>query len=156
MRTTEEYRAMIPEEPPADLVAEMVRQELLDSGHMSFKCIGFEEADARTRDDDFYMDLRESFRKRPALLWCSECEKEMLAEYLPSDSKKRVRTPEDRYYDADFNEVVERSNADVIFCPSCGKESRFTKRDGPSTDGTEIYGRADRCGGLPDADKMVR
>lgn len=56
MRTTEEYRAMIPEEPPADLVAEMVRQELLDSGHMSFKCIGFEEAYARTRDDDFYMD----------------------------------------------------------------------------------------------------
>mgnify|MGYP002761892519 FL=1 len=123
MRTTEEYRAMIPEEPPADLVAEMVRQELLDSGHMSFKCIGFEEADARTRDDDFYMDLRESFRKRPALLWCSECEKEMLAEYLPSDSKKnefgRRRI---RYYDADFNEVVERSNADVIFCQSCGKK----------------------------------
>ena len=92
MRTTEEYRAMIPEEPPADLVAEMVRQELLDSGHMSFKCIGFEEAYARTRDDDFYMDLRGSFHKRPALLWCSECEKEMLAEYLPSDSKKNEIT----------------------------------------------------------------
>ena len=123
MRTTEEYRAMIPEEPPADLVAEMVRQELLDSGHISFKCIGFEESYARMRDDDFYMDLREDFRKRPALLWCSRCKKEMLAEYLPNDKKKNeFGRRAIRYYDADWGDFVERSRADKIFCPNCGKK----------------------------------
>lgn len=123
MRTTEEYRAMIPEEPPADLVAEMVRQELLDSGHISFKCIGFEESYARMHDDDFYMDLREDFRKRPALLWCSRCKKEMLAEYLPNDKKKnKFGRRAIRYYDADWGDFVERSRADKIFCPNCGKK----------------------------------
>ena len=110
MRTEAEYAALIPTEPPADFI-DFLRGEVNVFRHeyLTFKCISRAKAEAC----DACADWR-------ALLWCSACEHEMLAEYKPGNlafnDRPAVVLP---MIDDDVDEVVADSGS-VALCPYCG------------------------------------
>lgn len=124
MRTEAEYTAMIPAEPPEDL-ADWLRQTegFFGEEYMSYKCISFAEATARRHDESFFMDLRPNKRARPALLWCSACEQELLAVYKPSTAPacrwKSSNAVE--LWNTDYGEMAHLESGDTISCPCCGQ-----------------------------------
>lgn len=126
MRTDKEYAALIPTVPPDDLVCYLQDKEgFFRHRHMSYKAISKEEAAARAWDEDLYADLRESRNDRAALLWCSNCEREIIAQYVPA--KKRtvgvctaiersgIRMP---VWGSD--ELITCEDGCEIECPCCG------------------------------------
>ena len=84
MRTLEEYVAMIPAAPPADIDRYLDALGRKPLAITSYRCISRDDAESRLDCEDFRADLRPSAAIRPAALWCSECESWYLAEYVPA------------------------------------------------------------------------
>ena len=78
---------LIPEKPPEDLVSTMRKQERWWlSGVMAFKCMGREEAESLLEFGAIDADCRcgwSNIRPRIAHMVCSECQGEILADYIP-------------------------------------------------------------------------
>ena len=64
-----DYSRLIPEKAPEDLFACLEQEEpRFKVGVLSYKAIGFEEAEGVSYCEDFGGDLRRDRKKRPALL----------------------------------------------------------------------------------------
>lgn len=125
-----DYESLIPTEPPAGLMDFLRREGKFECGVMGFRWIGREEAEARTLCDEFGGDFRPrellEGRKgrRAALLWCSECDAEMVAEYVSEEGCGRYGGPgkgiriEDDYQQTsgEYQEYHE------MRCPHCGEK----------------------------------
>lgn len=79
-----ELSNLIPKSPPKNLIAEMKRKEnWWDTGALIYKCISRKETESWLDCEDLAADCRKDFTAKPALLWCSECERYILADYIP-------------------------------------------------------------------------
>lgn len=130
MRTTEEYIAMIPTEPPADTMERLQAMGYFTTGVMSCRSISRREAAEMTapwpfgaQGDSFRGDFRKNENDRAALLWCSECDSEFLAEYLPgkrADNSWSSGKPGGvRLYVPEGRGTIEHRCGDKIVCPEC-------------------------------------
>ncbi len=122
--------ALIPSEPPQDLVQVMQKQEnWWSTGVMTFRCVTKAEAAAALDCESLAADCRQNPKARPALLRCSECDSEILAEYIPRPHCKQAYGfawsgvtltcgPGNRKkICGDFHENSH------LYCPVCGKET---------------------------------
>lgn len=125
-----DYASLIPTEPPAGLMDFLRREGNFECGVMGFRWIGREEAEARTFCDEFGGDFRPREllegrkRHKAALLWCSECDAEMVAEYVSEEGcgryggpGKGIRIEED--YQQTSGEYQEYHE---MRCPHCGEK----------------------------------
>lgn len=125
-----DYASLIPTEPPAGLMNFLRREGKFECGVMGFRWIGREDAEARTLCAEFGGDFRprELLEGRTghkaALLWCSECDAEMVAEYVSEEGCGRYGGPgkgiriEDDYQQTsgEYQEYHE------MRCPHCGEK----------------------------------
>lgn len=82
-----DYSRLIPETAPEDLFA-CIEKECgrFRKGVLSYRAASHEEAEAAGYCEDFGGDYRRDRKKRPALLWCSECGRESVAEWISAKS----------------------------------------------------------------------
>ena len=82
-----DYSRLIPETAPEDLFACIEKEcERFRKGVLSYRAASHEEAEAAGYCEDFGGDYRRDRKKRPALLWCSECGRESVAEWISAKS----------------------------------------------------------------------
>lgn len=131
MRTLEEYVAMIPATPPADIDRYLDALGRKPMAITSYRCISRDDAESRLDCEDCRADLRPSAAIRPAALWCSECESWYLAEYVPAygtpcrESMTYQNNSGVRIVNIGRDTIDEvRSGADII-CPLCGAQTRL-------------------------------
>ena len=131
MRTLEEYVAMIPATPPADIDRYLDALGRKPMAITSYRCISRDDAESRLDCEDCRTDLRPSAAIRPAALWCSECESWYLAEYVPAygtpcrESMTYQNNSGVRIVNIGRDTIDEvRSGADII-CPLCGAQTRL-------------------------------
>lgn len=131
MRTLEEYVAMIPATPPADIDRYLDALGRKPMAITSYRCISRDDAESRLDCEDCRADLRPSAAIRPAALWCSECESWYLAEYIPAygtpcrESMTYQNNSGVRIVNIGRDTIDEvRSGADII-CPLCGAQTRL-------------------------------
>lgn len=131
MRTLEEYVAMIPATPPADIDRYLDALGRKPMAITSYRCISRDDAESRLDCEDCRVDLRPSAAIRPAALWCSECESWYLAEYVPAygtpcrESMTYQNNSGVRIVNIGRDTIDEvRSGADII-CPLCGAQTRL-------------------------------
>lgn len=131
MRTLEEYVAMIPAAPPADIDRYLDALGRKPMAITSYRCISRDDAESRLDCEDCRADLRPSAAIRPAALWCSECESWYLAEYVPAygtpcrESMTYQNNSGVRIVNIGRDTIDEvRSGADII-CPLCGAQTRL-------------------------------
>lgn len=131
MRTLEEYAAMIPAAPPADIDRYLDALGRKPLAITSYRCISRDDAESRLDCEDYRADLRPSAAIRSAALWCSECESWYLAEYVPADGVPHC--PNLIYQNNSGVRAVNlgrdtidtvRNGADII-CPLCGAQTRL-------------------------------
>lgn len=116
MRTLEEYVAMIPAAPPADIDRYLDALGRKPLAITSYRCISRDDAESRLDCEDFRADLRPSAAIRPAALWCSECESWYLAEYVPAYGVQVVNVEQDT--------IDKKRNGETMVCPMCGDSRR--------------------------------
>lgn len=128
MRTTQEYVDMIPTTPPADVMERLQAMGHFTTNVMSCRVISKAQADELAEggpfgenDEDFRGDFRLNEKGRTALLRCSACGGELLAEYLPGgqseslgDTPRRVRLVDPMW------EITVWKCGTQKACPVCG------------------------------------
>lgn len=117
MRTLEEYVAMIPAAPPADIDRYLDALGRKPLAITSYRCISRDDAESRLDCEDFRADLRPSAAIRPAALWCSECESWYLAEYVPAYGVQVVNVEQDT--------IDKKRNGETMVCPMCGAQTQL-------------------------------
>lgn len=119
-----EYSELIPDKAPEDLIARLTEQSnAFKKAILSFKSVGREEAEALTHCETCGGDYRRNHKGRAALLWCSECEKEIIVEYLPGQTCHGCGTPNGIYVSDDYHQHSgEFKSGDNMCCPRCGAE----------------------------------
>lgn len=131
MRTLEEYVAMIPTAPPADIDRYLDALGRKPLAITSYRCISRDDAESRLDCEGFRADLRPSAAIHPAALWCSECESWYLAEYVPAYGVPR--RPNLAYQNNSGVQVVniekdtidKKRNGESIVCPLCGAQTQL-------------------------------
>lgn len=137
------YASLMPTEPPEELFRFLQEKEdSFQRGVLAFKFIGLAEADARMDCEDLVADFRPEWERekghKTALLWCSECGREMLAEYIKDEGCTRyggppagIRLKREPFLNGGRREFMENSE---LKCPYCRKDVRL-KRSGDLTHG---------------------
>ena len=126
---TIDYAKLIPIAPPKGLVSWLKHNEHFWScGILKYKQVSREEADAYTYHYDFFSDLRcddEHEKLRPALLYCTECQRYMLADYIPGKACHVYGVCSGvRMLDCYENDTRFRDGEELL-CPSCGAQLRL-------------------------------
>lgn len=131
MRTLEEYVAMIPTAPPADIDRYLDALGKKPLAITSYRCISRDDAESRLDCEGCRADLRPSAAIRPAALWCSECESWYLAEYVPAHGVPC--SPNLTYQNNSGVQVVnveqdtidKKRNGETMVCPLCGAQTQL-------------------------------
>lgn len=117
-----EYRELIPPTPEGELIRYLKEEVGMFSEHtVTFKAIGYADAEAAMDEYDCRGDFRENTHRRPARCWCSGCESVFLAEYIPAKTcggkgiSAGIRM-EDIYVPGVQQEHAEGAS---IVCPCC-------------------------------------
>ena len=124
-----DYSRLIPEKAPEDLFECLEQEEpRFKVGVLSYKAIGFEEAEGISYCEDFGGDLRRDRKKRPALLWCSECGRESLAEWIGGETCHGYGVESGIHIEDNFfnNASGDYRNGAEMACPVCGASVRLT------------------------------
>lgn len=131
MRTLEEYVAMIPAAPPADIDRYLDALGRKPLAITSYRCISRDDAESRLDCEDFRADLRPSAAIRPAALWCSECESWYLAEYVPaygapcSPNLTYQNTSGVQVVNVEQDSIDKKRNGETMVCPLCGAQTQL-------------------------------
>ena len=126
---TKDYAKLIPSAPPKGLVSWLNHNEHFWScGILKYKQVSREEADAYTYHYDFFADLRcadDTEKLRPALLHCTECQRYMLADYIPGKACHGYGVVSGvRLLDC-YMDNTRFQDGNEILCPSCGAQLRL-------------------------------
>lgn len=118
-----DYSRLIPETAPEDLFACIEKEcERFRKGVMSYRAASHEEAEAAGYCEDFGGDYRRDRKKRPALLWCSECGRESVAEWISAKSCHGYGLSSGIGIEDDFNNATgEYQDGAEMHCPACGE-----------------------------------
>lgn len=131
MRTLEEYVAMIPAAPPADIDRYLDALGRKPLAITSYRCISRDDAESRLDCEDFRADLRPSAAIRPAALWCSECESWYLAEYVPaygvpcSPNLTYQNNSGVQVVNVEQDTIDKKRNGETMVCPLCGAQTQL-------------------------------
>lgn len=131
MRTLEEYAAMIPTVPPADIDRYLDALGRKPLAITSYRCISRANAETRLEDGSCRADLRPSATINTAALWCSECESWYLAEYvsapLPPCRPSMIYQNNSgvQIVNIEQNAIDIHRNGETIVCPLCGAQTRL-------------------------------
>lgn len=131
MRTLEEYVAMIPAAPPADIDRYLDALGRKPLAITSYRCISRDDAESRLDCEDFRADLRPSATIRPAALWCSECESWYLAEYVPaygvpcSQNLTYQNNSGVQVVNVEQDTIDKKRNGETMVCPLCGAQTQL-------------------------------
>ena len=131
MRTLEEYVAMIPAAPPADIDRYLDALGRKPLAITSYRCISRDDAESRLDCEDFRADLRPSAAIRPAALWCSECESWYLAEYVPaygvpcSPNLTYQNNGGVQVVNVEQDTIDKKRNGETMVCPLCGAQTQL-------------------------------
>ena len=131
MRTLEEYVAMIPAAPPADIDRYLDALGRKPMAITSYRCISRDDAESRLDCEDFRADLRPSAAIRPAALWCSECESWYLAEYVPaygvpcSPNLTYQNNSGVQVVNVEQDTIDKKRNGETMVCPLCGAQTQL-------------------------------
>lgn len=125
-----DYASLIPTEPPERLMQFLHDEDKFCRGVLGFRRIGREEAEARMLCEDYGGDFRPDELARgekghkAALLWCSECGKELLAEYIHEEGCGMHGGPGRGIGIKDDYQQMSRmyKDGDDLYCPRCGKQ----------------------------------
>lgn len=118
-----DYSRLIPETAPEDLFA-CIEKECgrFRKGVLSYRAASHKEAEAAGYCEDFGGDYRRDRKKRPALLWCSECGRESVAEWISAKSCHGYGLSSGIGIEDDFNNATgEYQDGAEMHCPACGK-----------------------------------
>ena len=126
---TWDYAKLIPTALPKGLVSWLKQFEhFWSSGILKYKQISREEADAYTYHYDFFADLRcddGTEKLRTALLYCTECQRYMLADYIPGKACHGYGAPSGvRLLDC-YMDNTRFQDGEELLCPSCGAQVRL-------------------------------
>ena len=126
---TKDYAKLIPTAPPKGLVSWLKQFEhFWSSGILKYKQISREEADAYTYHYDFFADLRcddGTEKLRAALLYCTECQRYMLADYIPGKACHGYGASSGvRLLDC-YMDNTRFQDGEELLCPSCGAQVRL-------------------------------
>lgn len=126
---TQDYAKLIPTAPPKGLVSWLKHNEhFWNCGILKYKQVSREEADAYTYHYDFFADLRcddDTEKLRPTLLYCTECQRYMLADYIPGKACHGYGVCSGvRMLDCYENSTRFRDGEELL-CPSCGAQLRL-------------------------------
>ena len=118
-----DYSRLIPETAPEDLFACIEKEcERFRKGVLSYRAASHEEAEAAGYCEDFGGDYRRDRKKRPALLWCSECGRESVAEWISAKSCHGYGLSSGIGIEDDFNNATgEYQDGAEMHCPACGE-----------------------------------
>ena len=118
-----DYSRLIPETAPEDLFACIEKEwERFRKGVLSYRAASHEEAEVAGYCEDFGGDYRRDRKKRPALLWCSECGRESVAEWISAKSCHGYGLSSGIGIEDDFNNATgEYQDGAEMHCPACGE-----------------------------------
>lgn len=124
-----DYANLIPKSPPKGIVKWLKQtRNYWECGVLKYKQVSREEADAYTYHDDFFADIRagaDAEKLRPALLYCTECQRYMLADYIPGKACHGYGVCSGvRMLDCYENDTRFRDGEELL-CPSCGAQLRL-------------------------------
>ena len=131
MRTLEEYAAMIPAAPPADIDRYLDALGRKPLAITSYRCISRDDAESRLDCEDYRADLRPSAAIRSAALWCSECESWYLAEYVPtygvpcSTNLTYKNNSGVQVVNVEQDTIDKKRNGETMVCPLCGAQTQL-------------------------------
>ena len=79
-----------------------------------------------TNCENFGGDYRRDTKARPALLWCSECEQESIAEWIPARYCHGHGNQSGIYIQDDYNQTSgEFMDGSRMRCPYCGADGKI-------------------------------
>lgn len=122
-----DYSRLIPDKAPADLYDCLAKEdERFRMAVLTYKAIGRADAVALTDCENFGGDYRRDAKYRPALLWCSECEQESIAEWISAKACHGYGNPSGIYVEDNyFQTSQEFSDGSRMCCPRCGAEGKL-------------------------------
>lgn len=109
------YRALLDSEAPADLW-EAAMQGEVQREYLMYKCLNRSEAEGYEDEIEPYRDFRSS-TGRCALVRCSACGEQMLADYLPSKPDSANRSGIRLWRDGEKQDC---RDGQKLVCPLCG------------------------------------
>lgn len=109
------YRALLDSEAPADLW-EAAMQGEVQREYLMYKCLNRSEAEGYEDEIEPYLDFRSS-TGRCALVRCSACGEQMLADYLPSKQDRANRSGIRLWRDGEKKDC---RDGQKLVCPLCG------------------------------------
>lgn len=116
------YAELIPTEAPEGLFGFLQTEEKkFQNGVLAFKMVGRGFAEASIDCEEFGGDFRRDEKKKAALLWCSECEHESLAEYMQGTVYQGYKKFSGIYLKDDVHQTSgEFTDGQEMCCPYCG------------------------------------
>lgn len=122
---TRDYAKLIPKSPPKDIVKWLKQtRNYWEYGVLKYKQVSREEADAYTYNYDFFADIRagaDAEKLRPALLYCTECNRYMLAGYIPAKGCHGYGVLSGvQLLDSYWQEGTRFQDGEAMLCPGCG------------------------------------
>lgn len=122
-----DYTKAIPETPPAGLFEFLQRREgRFSCGVLAYRMVSREYANASLDSDDCVGDFRRSEKAKAALLWCSECGREMVAEYIPGIACHGHGTPSGIHLQDDTARIDRAfQSGERMRCPHCGEQVKL-------------------------------
>ena len=120
-----DYANLIPKSPPKGIVKWLKQtRNYWECGVLKYKQVSREEADAYTYHDDFFADIRagaDAEKLRPALLYCTECNRYMLAGYIPAKGCHGYGVSSGvQLLDSYWQEGTRFQDGEAMLCPGCG------------------------------------
>lgn len=109
------YRALLDSEAPADLWDAAMQGEV-QREYLMYKCLNRSEAEGYEDEIEPYLDFRSS-TGRCALVRCSACGEQMLADYLPSKQDRANRSGIRLWRDGEKQDC---RDGQKLVCPLCG------------------------------------
>lgn len=122
-----DYTKAIPETPPTGLFEFLQRREgRFSCGVLAYRMVSREYANASLDSDDCVGDFRQNEKAKAALLWCSECGSEMVAEYIPGTACNGHGTPSGIHLQDDTERTSRAfQNGEKMRCPHCGEQVKL-------------------------------
>lgn len=121
-----EYKDLIPQKPPAGLINYLCEKEhKFQDGIITYRKISMAEANDWLNIESCAADLRRGRTTKNALLWCSECERTMLAEYISASRSCHPLPSGVCITDENHPEGAEFQDGHNIGCPCCGKKVKL-------------------------------
>lgn len=120
-----DYAKLIPQSPPKDIVKWLKQtRNYWECGVLKYKQVSRGEADAYTYHDRFFADIRagaDAEKLRPALLYCTECNRYMLAGYIPAKACHGYGVSSGvQLLDSYWQEGTRFQDGESMLCPGCG------------------------------------